>query len=150
MPQGRKEEGGISSLRSSHSGGSLSLLIHQCGGCNVFHCDSHRFEQRDFIGSTTTFHGSGNHFADLSHDFTRGPDVPGLVPRRLARLHVYPGPCHEIVATTTRSAPCTALSGVAMACTPWCWANAPALRGLQTRTSRNGRTSRSASRWLRA
>src|SRR2546430_1233709 len=54
------------------------------------------------------------------------------------------------VATTITSAPPTASSAEAAACTLNSRANRSALRGLQTLTSVNSRTSRSASRWLRA
>src|SRR2546422_173242 len=56
----------------------------------------------------------------------------------------------EVVATTTTSAPRTACSADGAAVRPKRSANVLAFRGLQTLTSRNGRTCRSASRWLRA
>ena len=56
----------------------------------------------------------------------------------------------ELVATTTTSAPRTASSADAAARIPNCRAKDAAFRGLHTRTSRNVRTRRSASRWLRA
>jgi hypothetical protein len=56
----------------------------------------------------------------------------------------------EVVAVTNTSAPRTASSAEAAARMPCSSANARARRGLHTLTSRNSRTSRSASRWLRA
>ena len=58
---------------------------------------------------------------------------------------LLPG-ARELVATTTVSAPRTASSADPAARTPNLSANVRAWRGLQTRTSRNPRTIRSASR----